>query len=267
MTNKTKPFLTALLTANIFFSCNKEDDRYLFYNDFQTFSILETLTTDNYLEKTERTEAYTFINSQLQYSTITQVLPYYDHTMECQDNASYAGANTTITGCSVESAVYTLNREGFAVSCDIKDGGQLRHYDFSYTNGYLSAVSEAINNTETFQMELRYNKGDLIQTTEKKTGYDTHTLNFTPTAEENVGKLPLHYLTEIYPLSFHRIAIYAGILGKAPQHLIQQITSESSIPDTAKYSYKFSNEYIISCRIEIKGDGWISSRSLRFHYE
>lgn len=266
MTDKAKLILTVILSAGTFLSCSK-DDKYLSFSDFQTFSILETLTTDDYREQIQKTEALAFINGQLQTGTVTQVIPYYDnYTTICQNDISYANTNVIVKGCVGDLAIYTLNKEGFAISCDIEDSGLLRHYNFSYKDGYLSSVSETINNTPTFQMELLYNEGCLIKTIEER--YDSeYTINFIPTTEKNVGKLPLHYLTEIYPLSFHRMAIYAGILGKAPRRLIQQITSENNISDTVNYSYKFNNEYIINCRIEIKGDGWSSYRSLQFYYE
>ncbi len=265
MNTRTKLSLIILSFIILAVSCSK-DKTYLSLNKFQKFSILEDLTTDDPRELTKKTETLYFTDGELQTCTVTQVIPHYDnYTIECESNLSYANT-VTMTGCVGEKATYTLNKDGFAVSCNVEESGLLRHYEFTYQNKYLSTVTETINNTETIRIELFYNKGDLIKMTETKSD-DKYTLHFIPTPEKNVGKLPLLYLTEIYPLYFHKMAIYAGILGKTPQHLIQQITIENNTTDAANYSYKYSNGYIISCEIEIITGIYKSYRSLKFNYE
>ncbi|MDR2916734.1 MAG: DUF4595 domain-containing protein [Tannerella sp.] len=266
MNTRKKKSLIILFLAILVVSCSK-DKTYLSFSEFQKFSISENLTTDDPHELIQKTETLYFTDGELQSGTVKQVIPYYDnYTLECESNLSYTNTVVIMTGCGGEKATYIVNKEGFAVSCNVEESGLLRHYEFTYRNEYLCTVTETIDNTETFRMELFYNKGDLIKTTITRSD-ENNTLHFAPTPEKNVSRLPLLYLTEIYPLYFHKMAIYAGILGKAPQHLIQQITQENNVSDTANYSYKFSNEYIISCDIEIITGIYKSYRSIKFNYE
>lgn len=260
--NKKK--LMIILSAGIILSCSK-GDKYSAFNSFSAFIISETLATDNPDERIQKTETFAFNDDRLQSATVTQVIPHFNHTTECQSNLSHINTHVTVSDCTGGIATYTLNKDKYAVSCDVEESGLLRHYEFTYKDGYLGSVTETINGSESFRMELFYDKGSLVKTTESIHNNE-HILRFTPTPEKNVAKLPLLYLTEIYPLYFHKMAIYAGFLGKAPQHLIQQITSETSQSDTANYSYKFNNNYVINCRIEVITSGGNGYRSLQFYY-
>lgn len=262
---KTKQFILCILIMGLFTSSCSKENIYLSFNEFQTFSISETLTTDNYDERINKTESFSFTDGKLQSGKVTQVIPHFNHTTECPSNISYA-LDVTVMGCVVEKATYTLNSDGYAVSCVLEESGLSRHYQFTYTNGYLSSIYEEINGDESFSMELSYEKGNLIKTKEHIHNNE-YVCKFVSTPEKNVGKLPLHYLTELYPLYFHNMAMYAGILGKAPNHLIQQITVEHNTTDSVSYTYQFSNEYITSCNIKITNNVATSFRSLHFNYE
>lgn len=264
MRHKTRLFFIAVFSAGILLSCSK-DDKFRSFSDFQAFTLSETLSTDNSNERILKTETLAFTGGKLQSATVTQVIPHFDYTTECQSILSYTDTHVTVAGCVGETANYTLNKDKYAVSCDVEESGLLRHYEFTYKDSYLGSVVETIGGTESFRMELFYENGNLTKTTE--TLYDTeYILHFTSTSEKNVAKLPLHYLTEIYPLSFHKAAIYAGLLGKAPQHLVQQITWESDAADTTNYSYKFHNGYINQFSITSITGGGNGYRSLQLYY-
>lgn len=239
-----------LLISSLALACSK-DDKYLSLSDFHQFSISETLTTDNDQERIQKTEAFQFLDGQLQASTVTQVMPGYDnYTTTCQYNLAYTDEHATVTSCASRPIVYTLNEDGLAASCEFEDAGQIRRHEFTYKDGLLGSVTEIVDNTKNYYLELFYEKKCLVKTTE--TGYyHDYTCHFTSSSDKNVGQLPVHYLTEAYPLSFHKTAIYAGLLGEAPPYLIQQITQESTPANTVNYAYKFSNNYIIECQIEI----------------
>lgn len=125
---------------------------------------------------------------------------------------------------------YTLNEEGYATQCEYASLDQKRQYTFSYTDGYLTQVNENIMPREgssdavvAHTLSLQYDKGDLISTIspslpyESSTGYGKLQTNYEAGEDINYYRLPCMLVADTYPLSFHREALFAGMLGK-PRH-------------------------------------------------
>lgn len=163
----------------------------------------------------------------------------------------------TLTDDSGNKRVYTLNEQGYATQCVYTSSYQTRQYLFSYTNGYLTQLTEEITPTDgigettsSFKLSLTYKKGDLISviapsiTNEPFTGYSENQTNFESGKDINYYRLPCLLLLDIYPLSFHQEAMFAGMLGKPTQHLVTRasphVTAEGSTEQT-NYTYRFDD--------------------------
>lgn len=122
---------------------------------------------------------------------------------------------------------YTLNEEGYATQCEYASLDQKRQYTFLYTDGYLTQVNEKIMPREgssdavvAHTLSLQYDKGDLISTIspslpyESSTGYGKLQTNYEAGEDINYYRLPCMLVADTYPLSFHREALFAGMLGK-----------------------------------------------------
>ena len=138
---------------------------------------------------------------------------------------------------------YTLNEEGYATHCESASLDQKRPYTFSYTDGSLTHVNEKIMPREgssdavvSHTLSLQYDKGDLIST-------------ISPS-------LPCMLVADTYPLSFHREALFAGMLGKPTQHLTTaSCPNESSdtYTERTEYTYNFDkNKKPVSLKISTK---------------
>lgn len=153
---------------------------------------------------------------------------------------------------------YTLNDQGYATKCEYTSFGQKRNYTFSYTNGYLTQLIENIMPSEgsdddviTQSLSFTYDKGDLISVTspsltgETFTGYGELQTNFVAGENTNYYHLPCFLLLDIYPLSFHREAMFARILGKPTQHLIVSSYPTQTIEnynEETKFTYRFDKD-------------------------
>ncbi|WP_368125265.1 DUF4595 domain-containing protein [Bacteroides faecis] len=148
---------------------------------------------------------------------------------------------------------YTLNEQGYATQCKYTSFGQKREYTFSYTDGYLTLVKETLPKegsseaTTTQTLSLKYEQGDLVSATcpsltnESFTGYGELQTHYEPGKDINYYRLPCPVLADTYPLSFHREAMFAGILGKPTQHL-----TVASYPDQTGDTYTERTEYSYS---------------------
>lgn len=163
----------------------------------------------------------------------------------------------TLTDDSGNKRVYTLNEQGYATQCIYTSDYQVRQYIFSYTDGYLTQVTEEVTSTDgisettnSLKLSLAYKKGDLISVTapsitnEPFTGYSENQTNFESGKDINYYRLPCLLLLDTYPLSFHPEAMFAGMLGKPTQHLVTRasphVTAEGSTEHT-NYTYRFNS--------------------------
>lgn len=182
------------------------------------------------------------------------------------------GANrssVTLTDNIGTQRTYSLNEEGYATACEYTSPGQKRQYTFSYTNGYLTQVNEKIMPREGSSEEpisqtlsLNYDKGDLVSTlspsltSESFTGYGELQTNYEAGKDINYYHLPCVLVADTYPLSFHREALFAGLLGKPTQHLtIASYPNESSdaYTERSEFTYSFdTNKRPVSLKIRTR---------------
>ena len=111
-------------------------------------------------------------------------------------------------------------------------------------------------------LSLQYDKGDLISTTspslpnESSTGYGELQTNYEAGEDINYYRLPCMLVADTYPLSFHREALFAGMLGKPTQHLTTaSCPNEPSdtYTERTEYTYNFDkNKKPVSLKISTK---------------
>lgn len=174
-------------------------------------------------------------------------------------------SSVTLTDEMGTQRKYTLNDMGYATQCEYTSSDQKRQYTFSYTNGYLTQLDEEIlpgegssSGVVSHNMTFNYHNGELISVTspsltgETFTGYGELQTNFEAGEDINYYRLPCPQLVDIYPLSFHREAMFAGILGKPTQHLTVSsypVQTSGSYFEKTEYSYKMNDNKLVSLRI------------------
>lgn len=174
-------------------------------------------------------------------------------------------SSVTLTDEMGTQRKYTLNDMGYATQCEYTSSDQKRRYTFSYTDGYLTELNEEIlpgegssSSVVSHNMTFNYHNGELISVTypsltgETFAGYGEQQMNFGAGEEINYYRLPCPLLLDIYPLSFHREAMFAGILGKPTQHLTASsypVQTSGSYFEKTEYSYKMNNNKPTSLRI------------------
>ena len=160
---------------------------------------------------------------------------------------------------------YTLNEEGYATQCEYASLDQKRQYTFLYTDGYLTQVNEKIMPREgssdavvAHTLSLQYDKGDLISTISPSLPYESSTGY--GKLQTNYYRLPCMLVADTYPLSFHREALFAGMLGKPTQHLTTASYPEKTsdtYTERTEYTYSFDkNKKPVSLKVSTKyGNG------------
>lgn len=115
-------------------------------------------------------------------------------------------------------------------------------------------------------LSLQYDKGDLISTIspslpyESSTGYGKLQTNYEAGEDINYYRLPCMLVADTYPLSFHREALFAGMLGKPTQHLTTASYPEKTsdtYTERTEYTYSFDkNKKPVSLKVSTKyGNG------------
>lgn len=71
----------------------------------------------------------------------------------------------------------------------------------------------------------------------------------------NISEIPSLFITDMYPLSMHAVAIYGKILGEPANYLITQLIPDSNgeSEETTTYTYTLDNRGIVtSCHAVVR---------------
>lgn len=186
-----------------------------------------------------KTEKLLFDQNQLLQHTVRQTV--LESEINYEVNLTYS-ENKVIVATEMTAFTYTLNAEGYASQCIYVEPDLKREYRFSYsTDGYLTKVIENINNELYSTLTLTYNNGDLQSITSSLNGISNKIL-YEPGEQSSPYNLPCLGVLDTYPLSMHTEALYAGLLGKAPQHLTVRTSIEGNDSEYTNYTYKFDKE-------------------------
>lgn len=183
-------------------------------------------------------EAHQLTRRVVKQKTTVTIGQYTDHdSLRLENRVVYGDREAVVTDAFDNVSTYILNEEGYATSCIRREGkgtNTVRVYTFAYSDdAALTEIMEIINGKI-------YSRIKLHPVTDKTTSLSaesgiSNTFLLT-LGEENTSALPWLYLAEFYPLDLHQEAMYAQLLGKAPQWLIQTIQPEGG-DEITTYTY------------------------------
>lgn len=220
-------------------------------SDQSILTVTEIMTTDGHVNKKE---TYTFNNTQL-IRHFTQQKYYPEFITTYETKLDYLENTVIVTDDNGNILTYTLNDDGYATFCKYETASQIRFYDFKYTtDNYLTRIEESIGNTFFSSLDLSYENGDLTSVTTIMNGMENKIM-YTASTTANSDKLPCLPLSETYPMSTHVEALYAGLLGKTPNHLVAKTQPYGNDDEWNEYHYS------------INESGNISSLKITTHYK
>lgn len=152
---------------------------------------------------------------------------------------------------------YTLNDYGYATECTLQEaGGNTRTYTFDYlinteNKHYLTNITERLGDGKVYSsIDIDFDNYRALRITLHIGGADyTSTALTTPDNEiANLSEIPNLYISELYPISMHSVALYGKILGEPYKYLISQIIpdSDGTSSETTTYTYTLDNRGIVT---------------------
>lgn len=221
--------LLLMLCAGTMVGCTEDNDPVI-----TTMKVTEYLKSDG--GDVVKEDQYIYTDDKLTSHITTQ--KFSDQSMSHEVTFAYTGNEVTLDYSEGNMAVYILNADGYATRCTFQMAGQTRTYQFTYSDGYLTQVDEAIDGAPSMSNTFGYKDGELIAIS---TG--PNKIVCTPGETDNREQLPCPVFEDTYPLSLHTDALYAHLLGKASPHF-----TGSSVPGTedpqekTEYSYTTDSE-------------------------
>lgn len=228
---------------------------------------LPVTTTQAYNYKKGRLTSYILRQS---YTAIEPVI------MEQTTAITYKNSKVTVTDAFDNSSTYTLNDEGYAISCIRQEQGtdNTRTYTFDYLlsggKHYLKQMTECINNVPYASINIEYNSDYTLQITFKIDDYEQTYTAITANNLSNKSEIPSLFLSELYPLSSHAVAIYGKLLGDPLDVLIDKIIPDGNDEnnETTTYNYEIDNRGIVtSCKEVINSYGTDYVRTVNYIIE
>lgn len=212
--------LALSLCASISAGCSDDNDS----PSFSTITINENMTNDGGTVYKE--DKYVYEASKLTSHVTTQ--SYGENQSIIQTTTfAYSGNQATITNEAGNVFTYTLGSDGYATQCTYLMEKQTHIYTFTYSDGYLTQIEEAINGTPFMSNKLFYRDGDL---TSIQFG-ENNAMTCQASETLNNSQLPFMKLIDFYPLSMHMDALYAHLLGKATRHMVSDYEPVKSVGD------------------------------------
>lgn len=259
------------LTMAFLSACSKEDAPLPPAEEEVPGMVLtETIYSDaGIVDRTEEfyyNEAHQLTRHVVKQNTTVEMGGYIDHdSLRLETSVAYSNREAVVTDAFDHVSTYTLNEKGYATSCirrEGKEADRLRAYTFAYSkDDALTEMVEIINEEVCSRIKLQPLTDKTVSLSAENGTVDTFLLTL---AERNASALPWLYLTELYPLNLHQEAMYAQLLGKAPQWLIQTIRPEGS-DETMTHTYindKAGN--LSSCQVSTQSSGVIYQRTVEY---
>lgn len=194
-----------------------------------TMTITEHLKSDG--GDVVKEDKYMYTDNILTKHVTTQ--RFSDQSVSHEITFTYTGNEVTLNYSEGNTAVYTLNADGYASECTYQISDQTRNYRFTYSNGYLTKVGETIDGTPSMSNTFEYKDGELISIA---TG--PNKLICTSATEVNQNQFPCPVFEDTYPLSLHIDAMYAHLLGKSARHFTGSLVPDTEDPqEKTEYFY------------------------------
>ena len=141
--------------------------------------------------------------------------------------------------------------------------GNTRTYTFSYLINtedkyYLENITEKLDDGKEYSfITIDYSNFRALRIQQKVDTFEHNSTATTPSGNEiaNISEIPSLFITDMYPLSMHAVAIYGKILGEPANYLITQLIPDSNgeSEETTTYTYTLDNRGIVtSCHAVVR---------------
>ena len=199
--------------------------------------------------------------------------------IENATNVVYGDHQAVVTDEINNISTYTLDDNGYAISCVRQEmDGKIRSYTFDYlinTEGkyFLKNITETLDGNKSYSsINIDYSSYRTLRITQQVDKSEQTYIASTSTGNEiaNTSEIPYLFLTDLYPLSFHSVAIYGKFLGDAYNTLITNLRPEdnSGSNETTTYKYEFDRRGIVtSCDEVTKSYGHNYMRTVYYTIE
>ena len=196
--------------------------------------------------------------------------------IENATNVVYGDHQAVVTDEINNISTYTLDDNGYAISCVRQEmDGKIRSYTFDYlinTEGkyFLKNITETLDGNKSYSsINIDYSSYRTLRITQQDDKSEQTYIASTSTGNEiaNTSEIPYLFLTDLYPLSFHSVAIYGKFLGDAYNTLITDLRPEdnSGSNETTTYTYRFDKKDVdISCSELTKSYGTDYARTVDY---
>lgn len=196
--------------------------------------------------------------------------------IENATNVVYGDHQAVVTDEINNISTYTLDDNGYAISCVRQEmDGKIRSYTFDYlinTEGkyFLKNITETLDGNKSYSsINIDYSSYRTLRITQQVDKSEQTYIASTSTGNEiaNTSEIPYLFLTDLYPLSFHSVAIYGKFLGDAYNTLITDLRPEdnSGSNETTTYTYRFDKKDVdISCSELTKSYGTDYTRTVDY---
>lgn len=196
--------------------------------------------------------------------------------IENATNVVYGDHQAVVTDEINNISTYTLDDNGYAISCVRQEmDGKIRSYTFDYlinTEGkyFLKNITETLDGNKSYSsINIDYSSYRTLRITQQVDKSEQTYIASTSTGNEiaNTSEIPYLFLTDLYPLSFHSVAIYGKFLGDAYNTLITDLRPEdnSGSNETTTYTYRFDKKNVdISCSELTKSYGTDYARTVDY---
>ena len=196
--------------------------------------------------------------------------------IENATNVVYGDHQAVVTDEINNISTYTLDDNGYAISCGRQEmDGKIRSYTFDYlinTEGkyFLKNITETLDGNKSYSsINIDYSSYRTLRITQQVDKSEQTYIASTSTGNEiaNTSEIPYLFLTDLYPLSFHSVAIYGKFLGDAYNTLITDLRPEdnSGSNETTTYTYRFDKKDVdISCSELTKSYGTDYARTVDY---
>ena len=196
--------------------------------------------------------------------------------IENATNVVYGDHQAVVTYEINNISTYTLDDNGYAISCVRQEmDGKIRSYTFDYlinTEGkyFLKNITETLDGNKSYSsINIDYSSYRTLRITQQVDKSEQTYIASTSTGNEiaNTSEIPYLFLTDLYPLSFHSVAIYGKFLGDAYNTLITDLRPEdnSGSNETTTYTYRFDKKDVdISCSELTKSYGTDYARTVDY---
>ena len=223
-----KNILIALLFIGGLAACSDSDDSDIPDNPgypvthFSKIELSEVKTEEPNSPVT-LTQTYAYKAGRLTNFTAIQSFVAGGETFKIENATSvvYGDHQAVVTDEINTVSTYTLDDNGYAVSCIRKEmDGKIRSYTFDYlinTEGkyFLKNITETLDENQPYSsINIDYSSYRTLRITQQVNKSEQTYIASTSTTNEiaNTSEIPYLFLTDLYPLSFHSVAIYGKFL-------------------------------------------------------